>query len=149
MKADSEAAFQRQVVNLAEFYGWLIYHTHNSQRSAPGFPDLTLARGPELIFAELKGAKTTRRAKVAQVMARPTWLQHADVTDTQAQWLTALRDVSISIDQRVGGAADEVHACVDAYVWRPADFDAVNARLARGRHQLQPLYRPGALTTHQ
>jgi hypothetical protein len=50
----SEKQFQAQVVELAGYCGWLCYHTHDSRRSAPGFPDLVLVRPPRLIFAELK-----------------------------------------------------------------------------------------------
>ncbi len=51
----TERDFQRQVVQLARLMGWRIYHTHDSRRSAAGFPDLVLVhphRG--IIFAELK-----------------------------------------------------------------------------------------------
>ena len=50
----SERAFQRQVAELAELTGWRVYHTYDSRRSSPGFPDLVLVRAPRVIFAELK-----------------------------------------------------------------------------------------------
>lgn len=50
----SEKQFQAQVLQLAKLCGWKAYHTHNSRRSAPGFPDLVLVRPPRVIFAELK-----------------------------------------------------------------------------------------------
>jgi VRR-NUC domain len=53
-KPVSEKQFQAQVVELARISGWLTYHTFDSRRSAPGFPDLVLVRPPRLIFAELK-----------------------------------------------------------------------------------------------
>ena len=53
----SEKEFQRAVVDLARMYGWLCYHTYDSRRSEPGFPDLTLARGGRLLLAELKTEK--------------------------------------------------------------------------------------------
>lgn len=52
----SEKQFQAQVLQLARLTGWLCYHTHDSRRSAPGFPDLVLIRPPAIIFAELKSA---------------------------------------------------------------------------------------------
>jgi hypothetical protein len=51
-----EKAWQQQVIELALLYGWFIYHTYDSRRSQPGWPDLVLARPTtgELIFVELK-----------------------------------------------------------------------------------------------
>lgn len=42
------------VLAIARTYGWRSYHTHDSRRSAGGFPDLVLIRGPRLLVAELK-----------------------------------------------------------------------------------------------
>ena len=50
----SEADFQKTVIELAKLHRWLVYHTHDSRRSAPGFPDLTMVRDGRIIFAELK-----------------------------------------------------------------------------------------------
>ena len=52
-----ERELQSLVEALAGRLGWLSYHTRDSRRSAPGFPDLVLTRGGRLIFAELKSAK--------------------------------------------------------------------------------------------
>ena len=54
VNAVTEKAFQAQVLGLARLSGWLCYHTHDSRRSAPGFPDLVMARPPVIVFAELK-----------------------------------------------------------------------------------------------
>lgn len=37
-------------------YGWDTYHTYDSRRSDPGFPDLVMIRPPRLVFAELKSS---------------------------------------------------------------------------------------------
>lgn len=52
--ATDEAAFQARVKSFAGRHGWECYHTHNSKRSDPGFPDLVLARPPRILFRELK-----------------------------------------------------------------------------------------------
>lgn len=70
--AMTEDELLEAVRKLAKAYGWLSYHTHNSRRSEPGFPDLVLVRGPRLIFAELKR-------------------QSEKPTKDQAAWLAALR----------------------------------------------------------
>lgn len=56
----SEKELQEQVLAAAKALGWTLrYHTHNSRRSEPGFPDLVLGH-PErglLLFRELKTEK--------------------------------------------------------------------------------------------
>lgn len=52
----SEKAFQSQVVDAAKALGWLVYHTHDSRRSEPGFPDLVLVHETrkQILYRELK-----------------------------------------------------------------------------------------------
>lgn len=130
LPAQSEAAFQQQVIQLARFYGWRHFHVHDSRRSAPGFPDLVLLRGAELIFAELKTASGRVRAE-------------------QIEWLRDLTAISAAVEDTVSrlvGVPGAAHPppVVDVFVWRPADFDALHARLARGCRLVQPLHNPAA-----
>ena len=53
----TEAQFQFAVKRAAMSYGWLVYHTHDSRRSDPGFPDLFMVRNGEAIAGELKREK--------------------------------------------------------------------------------------------
>lgn len=69
----TERQFQSQVVKLAKACGWLVYHTYDSRRSEPGFPDLVLVKGKRLIFAELKTDKGI-------------------LSEAQERWLAALRE---------------------------------------------------------
>ena len=78
MSAVTEEEFMRSVVGIAEARGWLVYHTHDSRRSQRGFPDLTLVRGPRIIFAELK--TVTGKLRTAQ-----------------RHWLAALRDTAAEV----------------------------------------------------
>lgn len=64
----------QSVVDAARLNGWLVYHTHDSRRSAEGFPDLVMLRLSRMVVAELK---------------TPT----GKVTPAQAVWLEAFRDV--------------------------------------------------------
>lgn len=69
----TEAQFQSLVIDLARRLGWRCYHTHDSRRSVPGFPDLVLVHADHgLMFRELKRANGGR------------------VTPQQHEWLDAL-----------------------------------------------------------
>ncbi len=74
--AMTEKEWQAQVVELAKAEGWLVYHTQDSRRSNPGFPDLVLVRGVVQIGLELK----TEKGKVS---------------DAQQEWIDALKKVLI------------------------------------------------------
>lgn len=53
----SEKTFQGQVQQLARMTGWKAYHTYDSRRSEPGFPDLVLAHPSRgVLYRELKTA---------------------------------------------------------------------------------------------
>ncbi|MFA7094825.1 MAG: VRR-NUC domain-containing protein [Thermovirgaceae bacterium] len=80
------------VRDLALLLGWLFYHTHDSRRSDPGFPDLVLVRQSHLIFAELKSEK-------------------GRLTPDQRAWLTELEEV-----------ARCSRGTVSAHLWRPSDW---------------------------
>jgi len=49
----TEREWQSEVVAAARHLGWTVYHTHDSRRSEPGWPDLALVRD-RLVMAELK-----------------------------------------------------------------------------------------------
>lgn len=51
--AISEKDWQSQVIEVAGVGGWRHYHTHDSRRSAKGFPDLVFVRD-RVVYAELK-----------------------------------------------------------------------------------------------
>lgn len=52
----SEAAFQRQVVELATLLGWWVFHDNDPRRNAAGLPDLLCVHEGkgEAFWAELK-----------------------------------------------------------------------------------------------
>jgi hypothetical protein len=68
-----ERDLQSEILKIARMMGWLCYHTYNSKKSAPGFPDLVMVhpRSGAILFAELKSAT-------------------GKVTDEQDEWLRAL-----------------------------------------------------------
>lgn len=65
--AMSEAELERQVRHIARDLGVLLYHTFDSRKSAPGFPDLVLV-GKRVAYRELK--KENGRVTAGQ----ETWL---------------------------------------------------------------------------
>lgn len=60
----------RTVIDAARVLGWEVYHTHDSRRSVPGYPDLVLIRRDLQIVAELK---RSRREKPTAEQTR--WLK--------------------------------------------------------------------------
>lgn len=73
-----EREHQQAIIDLAKLRGWLVYHTHDSRRSEPGFPDLVLVRGDRCLFREIK--TETGRVSEAQV----TW--SVALCDAGADW---------------------------------------------------------------
>lgn len=76
----TEAALQACVIALAQRNGWLVYHTHDSRRSQPGYPDLHLihpATGRSL-FRELK----TQKGRLSP--AQREWLDGLTATGADA-----------------------------------------------------------------
>jgi hypothetical protein len=49
-----EETLLAKIRGFARAHGYLTYHTHNSQRSEPGFPDLVLTNGARVLMYELK-----------------------------------------------------------------------------------------------
>ena len=100
-----EADFQAAVIELAEMQGWRVYHTHDSRRSPPGFPDLTMVRRQRLIFAELKR-------------------EDGNPTDEQTAWLIDLGIVSDSTHALILGPP-----VVEVFLWRPSDWPEIEKAL--------------------
>lgn len=92
-EAMSEKALQQHIVDAARKLGYLVYHTFDSRRSEPGYPDLTMVHPQQkrIIFAELK-----REGK--------------HPTDAQYRWLFGIAVI----------AHDETP--IRAYIWRPSDW---------------------------
>ena len=60
----SERDFQASVLDLARWAGWRVFHTYNSRRSEPGYPDLCMVRRDVCLMIELK--TDTGRVTAAQ-----------------------------------------------------------------------------------
>lgn len=76
----TEAQLLQAVRDLAKLRGWLCYHTHDSRRSEPGFPDLVLVhpRTGDLVMAELKSG-------------------NGRLTHAQREWTAALAAAGLSV----------------------------------------------------
>jgi hypothetical protein len=72
-----EREWQSQVTQAARLLGWRVYHTHDSRRSEPGWPDLALVRD-RLVMAELK-TDTGRLSKA------------------QRDWVTSLANAGVEV----------------------------------------------------
>jgi Holliday junction resolvase len=53
----TEKELQSTVIEAMEWKGWRVYHTYDSRRSQPGFPDVVAVRGGRLMFVEFKSEK--------------------------------------------------------------------------------------------
>lgn len=53
-RAMSEKVWQRRIEQIAKGNGWTSYHTYDSRKSNPGYPDLHLVRGGEELYIECK-----------------------------------------------------------------------------------------------
>ena len=84
----SEKHFTAQVVELAERCGWLVYHTFDSRRSQPGYPDLTMVRDGRVIFAELKTVKGRLSA------AQKLWLAALSGSESDEWKLSTMQGTS-------------------------------------------------------
>lgn len=96
---ESEASFQKALVDYATLCGWNCWHDVDSRRNVAGFPDLELLRRGVMYRIELK----TDTGKL-----RPA----------QERYLALLREV----EERSGGA-------VRVRVWRPRDWPTIQAEL--------------------
>lgn len=50
----TERELQTTIIEIAQRLGWETHHQHDSRHSTAGWPDLVLAKAPQLLFAELK-----------------------------------------------------------------------------------------------
>lgn len=105
-KAMPEAVLLQHVRDIGRVHSWLVYHTHRSERSEPGFPDLVLvhARASRIVFAELKR-------------------QTGHLTQHQQDWVDGLSAVARSFFELAGLAGqDQLQLRFGVYVWRPCDL---------------------------
>ncbi len=51
-----EMPFMEQVIEFLRLCGWLCYHTKDSRKSAPGFPDIIALKGKRQLVIETKRA---------------------------------------------------------------------------------------------
>lgn len=113
MTKKQEAAWQETVVQTARYRGWLVYHTYDSRKSDKGFPDLVLVRATRIIFAELKSPI-------------------GELEPEQIEWLSTLSVVALAAREQAEAILSEgipVKPLVEAHVWRPADWDKIEALL--------------------
>lgn len=119
-EAQTEREFMAAVIAYAKARGWLVYHTHDSRRSAEGFPDLCMVRAGRLVFAELKREKG------------------GGLSRAQDQWIRAIKQVTkavadeihdAQVGQCAGGCAVRAAHRLFAYVWRPSMWPEIEAVL--------------------
>jgi hypothetical protein len=100
----TERQLQTAVLDLCRWLHLLAYHTHNSQHSARGFPDLVIVGPRGLLFAELKTAhgRTTidqrcweagiREAGASYALWRPEHWHSGEIRETLAALCARITD---------------------------------------------------------
>lgn len=98
---------------LALALGWMGYHTHRSQHSPAGFPDLCLVHpgAGRLVFAELKREKRSNPTP-----AQVAWL---DALGVIADRVVRPGTIPARVPEQITG---HPVASVDVYLWRPSDL---------------------------
>ena len=101
-----EAQFQILVENLARNLGYFAYHTHRSERSTAGYPDLTLVspKTGRVVIAELKRQPFFNET-TGRFGRRPV------LTLEQRQWLDALSGPEVYMADRIS-----------VHLWLPLDY---------------------------
>lgn len=104
----NESQFQKQVIQLAQLYGWRVAHFRPAwskdgqrcmtavQADGQGFPDLCMVKKARLLFAELKSDK-------------------GKLNPEQNEWITRLTNSM---------------RC-EVYIWRPEKWDEIQEILTR------------------
>ena len=87
----TEKDFQNTITTLAKSLGWLVYHTYDSRRSSPGFPDLVLVKGTHILFRELK-------------------TEIGKLTGTQRVWLDSLAEAGVDAGVWRPSQLDEIYS---------------------------------------
>jgi hypothetical protein len=65
----SEKEWLEQVKQLARLYNWDFFHTYDSRRSKPGYPDLHLWKPGRMLWIETKAEKGKLTADQEKVIA--------------------------------------------------------------------------------
>ena len=91
-----EAVLLAHVREQAAKNGWLVYHTYDSRRSEPGFPDIVAVRPNVVLFSELKS-------------------ETGKLTSDQLMWMNLI-SVASRIDCRVWRPSNTDE--ITRYFWR-------------------------------
>lgn len=109
----SERAFMNQVISLARLYDWKYWH-------APDNRPIQTRRGVRMQHV-VPGWPDLTLVRDSTLIFAELKAEKGRVTPAQVEWLAALENVP----------------GVETYIWRPGDWDEINARLSQGRHRLE------------
>ena len=73
-KAISDKELQSTVLDILRWEGWMTYHTFDSRRSNPGFPDVVAVKASRILFIEFKSEKGKIREEQIE------WLDALSIT---------------------------------------------------------------------
>ena len=120
----SEKDFQQQVKDLARMLGWKTYHTYDSRRSDPDFPDLVMARRRPIVDVMRMCLPGTclvtppmecvciEKVIETRVIVAELKAEGKNPTPGQQQWLDFFKEIG-----------------VETYVWCPSDWETAQGLL--------------------
>ena len=73
----TEKQLQSTILDALGYMGWKTYHTFDSRRSNPGFPDIVAVKGGRVMAVELKSEKGKIRPEQIE------WLDALSITPTE------------------------------------------------------------------
>jgi len=94
----TEKDLQSAVLEVMKWQGWLTYHTFDSRKSEPGFPDVVAVKGSRLMFIEFK----SERGKISTFQVE--WLDRLIKTCGEVYVVRPSTEVAFMEDVGVAGS---------------------------------------------
>ena len=89
----TEKAFQQDILDSARKLGWLCFHTFDSRRSEPGFPDIIAIRGATMLCLEVKDEDGEPSSAQEEWLARFQQVKYVEASLVRPEHRDQVNDV--------------------------------------------------------